>query len=63
LRWSPASLNIQLFYAFHFSFYTAHLYGGWVFIAGFVAHVAIKLPKALRSVRRRQLRDELRPPL
>lgn len=56
-------LNIQLFYAFPFSFYTAHLFGAWVFIAGFVVHVAVKLPKALRSVRRRRLRDELRTPL
>jgi len=56
-------LNVQLFYVFHFSFYTAHLYGAWVFIAGFVAHLAVKLPKALRSVRRRRLREELATPL
>ena len=27
-------LNIQNYYVFPFSFYTAHLYGAWVFIAG-----------------------------
>ena len=29
-------LNIQYDYIFGFSFYTAHYYGAWVFIAGFV---------------------------
>ena len=37
-------MNIQYDYAFGFSFYTAHYIGAWVFIAGFVAHVALKLP-------------------
>ena len=37
-------LNIQYDYIFGFSFYTAHYFGAWVFIAGFVAHVGIKLP-------------------
>src|SRR5487761_1106058 len=31
-------LNIQNYYIFPFSFYTAHLYGAWVFIAGLVIH-------------------------
>ena len=44
-------LNIQYDYLFGFSFYTAHYYGAWVFIAGFVAHVALKLPTMLRSLR------------
>ena len=38
-------LNIQNYYVFPFSFYTAHLYGAWVFIAGFVIHVALKFPR------------------
>ena len=33
-------MDIQNFYAFPFSFYTAHLYGAWVFIAGLVIHVS-----------------------
>jgi len=53
-------LNIQYWYAFPFSFYTAHLYGGWVFIAAFLAHVAIKLPQMRRSLRSRSLVAELR---
>jgi DMSO/TMAO reductase YedYZ molybdopterin-dependent catalytic subunit len=56
-------LNIQYDYVFGFSFYTAHYVGAWVFIGAFVAHVAIKLPHALRGVRSRSLRTELRTPL
>ncbi len=52
-------LNIQNDYVFGFSFYTAHLYGAWVFIAGFVVHVGIKLPTMRRALRTRRLRDEL----
>lgn len=46
-------LNIQTYYAFPFSFYTAHYYGAWVFIATMVLHVALKagtVRAALRSV-------------
>ncbi len=36
-------LNIQLFYeALPFSFYTAHFYGAWVFMAAFVVHSGIR---------------------
>ena len=38
-------LNIQDYYVFPFSFYTAHLYGAWVFIAGLVIHVTLKFPR------------------
>ena len=38
-------LNIQYDYIFGFSFYTAHYFGAWVFIAGFVIHVLIKIPE------------------
>jgi DMSO/TMAO reductase YedYZ molybdopterin-dependent catalytic subunit len=55
-------LNIQYYYAFPFSFYTAHYYGAWVFIGAFVAHVAIKLPTMLRGLRSRSLRAELGTP-
>ncbi len=53
-------LNTQLFTPWSFSFYTAHLYGAWVFIGAFVTHVALKLPTMVRSLRARRLRDELR---
>ena len=53
-------LNIQQFYPWGFSFYTAHLYGGWVFIGAFVAHVSIKLPTMVKSLRERSLAQELR---
>ncbi|BDX35001.1 hypothetical protein TUM20985_55480 [Mycobacterium antarcticum] len=52
-------LNIQYDYIFGFSFYTAHYFGAWVFIAGFVAHVAIKLPTMIRSLRSRSMRRVL----
>ena len=52
-------LNIQYDYIFGFSFYTAHYFGAWVFIAGFVAHVCLKLPKMVRSLRSRSMRSVL----
>jgi len=56
-------LNVSLFYPWSFSFYTAHLYGAWVFIGAFVAHVVIKLPSLRRALRERSLRRELRTSL
>ena len=53
-------LNIQYDYIFGFSFYTAHYFGAWVFIAGFVAHVAVKLPTMIRSLRSRSFASVLR---
>lgn len=53
-------LNIQYDYIFGFSFYTAHYYGAWVFIAGFVVHVAIKLPQMWTGLRSMSIRDVLR---
>ena len=53
-------LNIQYDYIFGFSFYTAHYWGAWVFIAGFTAHVAVKLPTMVRSLRSRSWRWVLR---
>ena len=52
-------LDIQYDYVFGFDFYTAHYFGAWVFIAGFVVHVALKLPTMVRSLRSRSLRSEL----
>jgi DMSO/TMAO reductase YedYZ molybdopterin-dependent catalytic subunit len=56
-------LNIQYDYVFGFSFYTAHYFGAWVFLGAFVVHVGLKLPRAVRSLRSRSLRAELRTPL
>jgi DMSO/TMAO reductase YedYZ molybdopterin-dependent catalytic subunit len=53
-------LNIQTYYKFPGSFYPLHLYGAWVFIAGFVVHVALKLPAMIRALRSRSLAGELR---
>ena len=53
-------LNIQTCYKFPGSFYTLHFYGAWVFIAGFVVHVPLKLPTMIRALRSRSLRRELR---
>jgi DMSO/TMAO reductase YedYZ molybdopterin-dependent catalytic subunit len=53
-------LNIQYDYIFGFSFYTAHYWGAWVFISGFVVHIAIKLPTMVRSLQSRSLRSVLR---
>src|SRR5271163_3227307 len=53
-------LNIQYDYIFGFSFYTAHYFGAWVFIVGFVVHVAVKLPTMVRSLRSRSFRSVLR---
>ncbi|MGW1439501.1 molybdopterin-dependent oxidoreductase [Streptomyces griseus] len=44
-------LNIQLDYLFPGSFYTLHIYGAWVFLAGFITHVALKTPRAVRVLR------------
>src|SRR6202008_4801394 len=51
-------VNVQLYYPFHFSFYTGHFYGAWVFLAAFAAHVALKLPSAREAYR---VRGVLRP--
>jgi DMSO/TMAO reductase YedYZ molybdopterin-dependent catalytic subunit len=53
-------LNIQTYYAFPGSFYTLHLYGAWVFIAGFAVHVPLKLPTMFRALRSRSFWGELR---
>ena len=53
-------LNIQYDYIFGFSFYTAHYYGAWIFIAGFVTHVVIKLPRMISGLRSRSFRMMLR---
>jgi DMSO/TMAO reductase YedYZ molybdopterin-dependent catalytic subunit len=53
-------MDIQTWYAFPGSFYTLHLYGAWVFVAGFVVHVVLKAPAVVRSLRARGLLKDLR---
>ncbi|OZD17686.1 hypothetical protein CH253_15150 [Rhodococcus sp. 06-156-3C] len=52
-------LNIQYDYIFGFSFYTAHYWGAWVFIAGFVSHAVIKIPTMVTALRSRSLMQVL----
>jgi DMSO/TMAO reductase YedYZ molybdopterin-dependent catalytic subunit len=53
-------LNIQTWYPFPTSFYTMHFYGAWVFAAGFVVHVTIKLPVMTKALRSRAFWREMR---
>lgn len=46
-------LNVQYDYIFGFSFYPAHYYGAWVFLAGFVMHVLVSFPRMVRALRLR----------
>jgi DMSO/TMAO reductase YedYZ molybdopterin-dependent catalytic subunit len=52
-------LNIQYDYVFGFSFYTAHYFGAWVFITGFLMHIAIKIPRMRTGLRSLPLRKVL----
>ena len=55
-------LNIQTYYKFPQggNFYALHFYGAWVFIAGFVIHVAVKLPAMIRALSGHSMIDVLR---
>jgi DMSO/TMAO reductase YedYZ molybdopterin-dependent catalytic subunit len=53
-------LNIQYDYIFGFSFYTAHYFGAWVFIAGFVVHVSLKVRRMWAALRSMPMREVLR---
>ncbi|MGW5866668.1 molybdopterin-dependent oxidoreductase [Streptomyces sp. NPDC055239] len=55
-------LNVQLEYLFPGSFYPLHFYGAWVFFAAFAAHVALRLPQAVRVLREPGWRARLRDP-
>ncbi|MEV2278159.1 molybdopterin-dependent oxidoreductase [Nocardiopsis sp. NPDC049922] len=44
-------LNVQLEYVFPGSFYVLHFYGSWVFLGGFVVHIATKAPTMVRALR------------
>jgi DMSO/TMAO reductase YedYZ molybdopterin-dependent catalytic subunit len=49
-------LNVQLDYIFPGSFYPLHFYGAWVFFAAFLTHAVLRMPAAVRNVRK--LREE-----
>jgi DMSO/TMAO reductase YedYZ molybdopterin-dependent catalytic subunit len=53
-------LNIQYDYIFGFNFYYAHYFGAWVFIAGFVMHITLKIPRMLAGLRSMSMREVLR---
>ena len=55
-------LNIQTYYKFPQggNFYALHFYGAWVFIGGFVMHVAIKFPAMVRALRGHSMIEVLR---
>ncbi|MCV7416639.1 molybdopterin-dependent oxidoreductase [Mycolicibacterium litorale] len=53
-------LNIQYDYIFGFSFYTAHYFGAWVFIAGFLVHITLKIPRMRVGLRSMSMRAVLR---
>jgi DMSO/TMAO reductase YedYZ molybdopterin-dependent catalytic subunit len=53
-------LNIQYDYIFGFSFYDAHYFGAWVFIAGFLMHITLKIPRMVTGLRSLPLREVLR---
>lgn len=44
-------LNVQLDYLFPGSFYALHFYGAWVFMAAFVVHAALRIPRTVRALR------------
>jgi DMSO/TMAO reductase YedYZ molybdopterin-dependent catalytic subunit len=53
-------LNVQLDYLFPGSFYPLHFYGAWVFTGAVAAHVVLRLPRTVRTLRSRDFRAELR---
>lgn len=59
--------NAQLYYPWHFDFLEAHYYGGLIFIASLVLHVAVKFPAMRRAyATRREViapDDDLRAPI
>jgi DMSO/TMAO reductase YedYZ molybdopterin-dependent catalytic subunit len=52
--------NVEYFYPWKFSFYDAHFFGAWVFLAGFTVHLVLKIPRMVTALRNRSLRAELR---
>lgn len=57
------TINIQVFYPWHFDFVQAHYYGAVVFTASLVAHVIVKVPTMRRAYRARGVLAPLREDL
>ncbi|MFJ4435803.1 molybdopterin-dependent oxidoreductase [Streptomyces sp. NPDC088923] len=55
-------LNVQLDYLFPGSFYPLHFYGAWLFFAAFALHAALRVPLAVRTVRRARAEGNLLAP-
>ena len=53
-------LNIQYDYIFGFNFYVGHYIGAWIFIAGFVIHIALKFPRMRSGLKSMKMREVLR---
>ncbi len=53
-------LYIQYDYIYGFSFFPAHYYGAWVFIAGFLIHISLKIPHMAAGLRSRSFWNTLR---
>ena len=53
-------LFIQYDFIFWFPWHTAHYFGAWVFLAGFLMHVALKIPKMICGLRSMSIRKVLR---
>jgi DMSO/TMAO reductase YedYZ molybdopterin-dependent catalytic subunit len=58
LEMTTGILNID--YLTTINFYSAHFFGAWAFIAGFVVHVCLKFGDMSNALRSRRLRTELR---
>jgi DMSO/TMAO reductase YedYZ molybdopterin-dependent catalytic subunit len=56
---ATGALYIQYDYIYGFSFFPAHYYAAWVFIAGFVMHIAIKIPRMIAGLRSMSFRKML----
>ncbi len=52
-------LFIQYDLIFWFPWHTAHYFGAWVFIAGFLMHIVLKIPKMVRGLRSISMRKVL----
>jgi DMSO/TMAO reductase YedYZ molybdopterin-dependent catalytic subunit len=63
LEFATGLADVQYFYPWKFDFYDVHFFGAWMFIAGFVVHVTIKLPTMISALKSRSLRRELSTPL
>lgn len=53
-------LFIQYDFLFWFPWHTAHYFGAWVLITGFLMHVALKMPKMVAGLRSMSMRKVLR---